>query len=86
MHQGAWWYVDVIHFMILSFWPWSLLVVAMYIVMCGWCMLMCKRCMCDEEEEDEEMANYNRTMQELYEMRKDALRKKQAKEGENKVD
>lgn len=81
MRQGAWWYVDVVHFMILSFWPYSLLLVAAYIGLCGWSMVMCKRCMCDDDEMDEEEANYMKTMRELQEMRQDALRKKQAKEG-----
>jgi protein disulfide-isomerase-like protein len=87
MRQGAWWYVDVVHFMILSFWPYSLLVVVAYIGLCGWGMVMCKRCMCDDDEMDEEEANYMKTMRELQEMRQDAIRKKQAKEGaENKTD
>ena len=84
MRQGFWWYLDMVHFMILEFWPYSLLVVIGYIAMCGWGLLMCKRCICDEDEEERE---FMEQMKKLDELREEARKKRKAKqEQENKGD
>ena len=73
----------MIHFMILEFWPYSLLVVLAYIAMCGWGLIMCKRCMCEEDEEEKE---FLRQMKELDKLRAEAKQRKKEKEAENKED
>ena len=82
MRQGFWWDVDMIHFMILEFWPYSLIVVVLYLVMFAWLSWQCKRCMCDDDDDgnlsEEDMKaweEYNKIRASTKKKQKDKLGK-----------
>ena len=81
MRQGFWWYVDMIHFMILEFWPYSLIVVVMYVVMFGWLCWQCKRCVCDDADEDGDLTEEDMQAWKEYQKIRAANKKKKDKEG-----
>ena len=80
MRQGFWWYVDMVHFMILEFWPYSLIVVVLYVVMFGWLCWQCKRCVCDDDE-DGDLTEEDMQAWKEYQKIREATKKKKDKEG-----